>query len=99
MQNGIYVPVLASARGLVTQVKREAEKAGQAGGKAMAAKFGAAGRAAGEAAAAGISASSRKIERAAKAAADARDRQAKAAGNVRLAEAKLKKGLGYYSPL
>lgn len=41
MQNGIYVPVLASARGLVTQVKREAEKAGQAGGKAMAAKFGA----------------------------------------------------------
>ena len=67
MQNGIYVPVLASARGLVTQVKREAEKAGQAGGKAMAAKFGAAGRAAGEAAAAGISASSRKIERAAKA--------------------------------
>lgn len=94
MQNGIYVPVLASARGLVTQVKREAEKAGQAGGKAMAAKFGAAGRAAGEAAAAGISASSRKIERAAKAAADARDRQAKAAGNVRLAEAKLKKVLG-----
>lgn len=93
MQNGIYVPVLASARGLVTQVKREAEKAGQAGGKAMAAKFGAAGRAAGEAAAAGISASSRKIERAAKAAADARDRQAKAAGNVRLAEAKLKKVL------
>lgn len=93
MQNGIYVPVLASARGLVTQVKREAEKAGQAGGKAMSAKFGAAGRAAGEAAAAGISASSRKIERAAKAAADARDRQAKAAGNVRLAEAKLKKVL------
>lgn len=93
MQNGIYVPVLASARGLVTQVKREAEKAGQAGGKAMAAKFGAAGRAAGEAAAAGISASSRKIERAAKAAADARDRQAKAAGNVRLAEATLKKVL------
>ena len=61
MQNGIYVPVLASARGLVTQVKREAEKAGQAGGKAMAAKFGAAGRAAGEAAAAGISASSRNM--------------------------------------